>query len=475
MRIRSLAVLALAASCVSAETPLDPQTEWPKKRDALYQKAGREHAAIAKWAASKKLFNEAHPEWAQAAELDPTNAEAQKALGRKLENGAWVDDPKNPPKKGAEAPAASVPGLLEELDKKRREAGKKLSKDFLVLADWAQKAGLRPESIELWRRVVDRYDPASEKARLGLGHVKQGDVWVPPDDVARRDAAAGRLKDAPRGEAVAGKSEVEQALGVSHAKRRSKHFFVEGPWTDAQIAELVQVAETSREIFLEMFDRDADDFPDEIHAMIYKDNETYARYVQADPAIGKEWKKAYAAAGGYPVLSPPAFAGFQGPKDWEYVRDFVSHMTVHVLFCQLYAVFPYPAWLYEGISYWVTDRLLHSAKLYCSGFSTSAGGGRDFEDMREWKAEMKRLEREGLDPGLGELFASDLTGMNMRRSMKAWSVVDWLVAEKKEGFKAFVAELSRGSRPEDAAKEALGVSSLSELDGLWEKYVRAKY
>ncbi|MEK7468230.1 MAG: hypothetical protein AAB074_12520 [Planctomycetota bacterium] len=475
MTIRSVVLLAMFATRALAETPADPKTEWPKKLEILGQKAAKEHAAIGKWATSKKLHNEAFPEYARAAELDPNNADAQKGLGKKLEDGAWVSDPKSPPKKGSEAPGADVPGLLEEIEKKRAEAAKKLAKDFTTLAEWAQKNGLKQEAAGLWQQIVDRYDSESEKAHLGLAHVKEGDMWVPPEDIAKREAGAKKLKDAPKGEAVTEKSEVETALGVSHSKRRSTHFLIEGPYTDAQIAELVQVAEAARSLFLEMIDGGAEDFPSIIHARVFKEQETYGRYVKVDPAIREQDKKAYSAAAGYPVLGPLGFAGWQGGKDWDYVRDLVAHMSVHILFCQHFARFPYPAWLYEGISYWVTDRMLKTAKVYCSGFSTSAGGGRSHEDMRGWKAEVKKMERLGQDPDMRELLSGDLSGMNMRRSMKAWSVVEWLVEERKKEFHALIGELRSGSKPEDAVKTSLGVNTLGELDVLWERYVREKY
>jgi hypothetical protein len=235
------------------------------------------------------------------------------------------------------------------------------------------------------------------------------------------------------------------------------------------------VAEAARVYFLEMFDLGEDSLSTSIHAMVYKEQATYARYVKADPAVREADKKAYGDIGGYPVLGPLAFAGWQGPKDWDYVRDFVAHMSVHILFCQHFAAFPYPAWLYEGTSYWVTDRMLKTARVFCSGFSTSAGGGRSFEDTRDWKAEVKRMERLGQDPDMRELMSTDLNGMNMRRTLKAWSVVEWLLEDRKKEFGALVAELKSGSKPEDAVKSALGVNTLVLLDVLWKRYVREKY
>ncbi|MCE9581141.1 MAG: hypothetical protein K8T20_01360 [Planctomycetes bacterium] len=475
MRTLSFVVCVAAALCALAEPPPDPKTEWPKKWSALAKSAAKEHAAIGKWATGKKLHNEAFPEYVRAAELDPENADAEKGLGRKLEGAAWVADPKTPPKKSSEAPGADVPGILEEIAKKRAACAAKLAKDFTVLAEWAQKNGLKDEAIGVWQQVLDRYDTTSDKAHAGLGHVKDNGVWVPPADLAKREAGAKKIANAPKGEPMKERSEVESALGVSHAKRKSAHFFIEGPWTDAQIAELVQVAEVSRDMFLEMFDQGPDQFANPIHATVLKEQEVYQRYVKSDPRIPEKDKKAYASASGYPVLSPLEFVGWSGDREWDYVRDFVAHMALHVLFCQYFNVFPYPSWLYEGISYWVTDQLLHTAKNFCSGFSTSAGGARDFEDMRAWKAEVKRLERERQDPDLTELFASDLSGMNMRRSMKAWSVVEWLMDERKKDFIAFVGALQGGSTPDEAAAKVFGVTTLGELDVLWEKHVREKY
>ena len=469
-----IAILAAAAVLSAfAEDPPDPKAEWDEMWPALAKSAARAHVSVGMWAGSKKLYSEASYEFQRAVELDPENSDAQKGLGRKLIGGAWVPNSKTPPKKGSEAPAADVPKLLADLEAKRKDCAGRLARQFTALAEWAEKKGLKEEASALWQQVVDFYDPTSDKAHAGIGHVKDDSMWVPPGDAEKRKDGAKRIADAPKGEAVNEKSEVERALGVSHSKRRSKHFFVEGPYTDAQIAELIQIAEAARGLFLELVEADQDACEISIHIMAYKEQDVYSRYVKADPRVPENQKKAYATKDGYPAANPWAFCTWQGDRSWDYVRDWAAHMTVHVLLYEYHNVYHFPIWLIEGISYWATDRLLHTAKFYCSPFTTTKEGGRDFEDMREWKPEVKRLERMGLDPALSDLFQMD--ELTMRGAMKVWSIVEWLVSERRKDFLKFVLALRNGSKPEEAVAAALGVKTLEKLDLMWKAYVRMSY
>ncbi|MBI2924068.1 MAG: hypothetical protein HYY18_23670 [Planctomycetes bacterium] len=469
------AVFGFLAMGVFAQTPPDPKVEWPKKWDALSKKVAREHITLAKFGLSKKLFEVAFKEYTRAAALDGENAEAQKGLGRKLENGVWVDDPAAKVKKLNEGPVADQQVPLAEYESKKKAATDKAMKEFEGLADWCEKNGLKDEAKQVWKTVLDGYNADHERARLAHGWIRDNGRWVSPEDVAKREAGAKKVAGASEGEPVTAQSDVEQRTGWKLVKRKSDHFYLEGNYSDAEMIELVKACEAARSAFLETFELDVNAFPSPIHGIFLHTQQEYELYVDKDPAIPERDKKSYKAFAGYPTYRPMSFVGWQGGREFAYMKDYGTHETIHLMFWQWAGLKEIPAWIFEGLAYWFTDRLLKTALAFCIAMETSAGGGRAFENVLDWKNMVKVSIKDGSDPDIRETMEGRLNTLSIKKAIKAWSLVDFMLTKNKAKFFSFIADLRSGKTQEEALKNALGIKGYGELDAIWEKYVVDNY
>jgi hypothetical protein len=474
---RRLAVLAVsfcALAVRSEDPPPDPAAQFAAKFAAANQKAAKEFVTLAKHCWSRKLFQHAFEEYAAAVACDPANAEAQKGIGKMLDGDKWVDDPSATVKKKNEGKESDVFRYTEEWKKKREAACEKLAKEFDAIADFAVKAKLDAEAKTAWKRVLD-FDTDHEKARKGLGYEKQEGKWVPPEDVAKRKDGAKKIADAGVGEIVEGKTDVENLGGFEFCKRKSKHFFMQGDYTDKEIQELMKVAAGTRTAFLEAFEKGEDDLDDFIEAVFVRDERDHRTFIDKCTAMDERKKKTYYEYGGYATFRPRFFEAVQGGGDWAYVKDICCHDVVHQMFHQ-YSGAQLNAWLEEGIAYWFTDRLLKSAETHCIDFALSGGGGggKSWDNVLDWRALVKEMVAQG-NPDLKEIMEGPLNSLTAKKGCKAWSVVDFMMTKHRRRFFRFVELLASGEKDEEALKQAFEVEGYSEFDRQWIEFVRATY
>jgi hypothetical protein len=76
-----------------------------------------------------------------------------------------------------------------ELYEKKRQAAARAddegAADHYLLGRWCEAVGLKREAEEEFREAL-RIDPGHEGARLALGHVREGDGWLSPEEYHRR-------------------------------------------------------------------------------------------------------------------------------------------------------------------------------------------------------------------------------------------------------------------------------------------------
>lgn len=470
--LRLAAVLALAS--IACAEDADPAAEYAKKWQALAQKTAKEHVALAKHCWSRKLHEVALAENKRAAELDPTNADAQKGIGRKLENGAWVDDPKAALKKKNEGSDADIERAKAEYDKKLKAASTKIVKDFEALADWAAKAKLDEQAKETWRRLLD-YDAEHAKARAALGYEKQDGRWVPPEDVAKRNEGKKKVAGADEGEEVKEESEIEKDLGLKLIKRRSKHFYFQGVFTEAEMKELIKTAEGSRAAFLETFELDDEQCSEPVDGLYLKTKEEHIRFIDSAPGMDEAKRKSYRDTGGFMTYSPRFTEAFQGGGDFHYMKDVCCHDVIHQCF-SMWAGVDANAWLDEGLCYWFTDRLLKSAETHCIEFSLTGGGaGKSWDNVLDWKGLIKEMLAEKANPDIREVMEGHLNSLNAKKGCKAWSLVDYMLTKRKKEFYEFIRLLQRDVKQEEAVRQAFGVKGYEELDQKWIEFVEESY
>lgn len=468
-----VAVLAAAALAVLAGDPPDPKAEWQKKWDAAVKNAAREHATLAKFAWSRKLYAVALEENGKAATLDPSNADAQKGLGKKNEAGVWVDDPKATVKKTNEGKDSEIEAAKSAVEDKRKAAWTKIVKEIEGVGDFAAKNKLADEEKKSWQLLLE-YDENHEKARKALGYEKQDGRWVAPDDVAKRKDGAKKIAGADEGKPDENPSEVERRTGWKLTKRRSAHYFIQGFYSDGEITELIRCAEGARTAFLETFELKAEDLDTVVDMTFVKTEEQHGKFIDTCEEL-KE-KGAFKKMGGVTLYHPtPMSECYQGGGDWRYVKDVCCHDAIHHLWA-MHAGDVGNAWLDEGLSYWFTDRLLKSAETHCIQFALSGGGGgKSWDNVLDWRGLIKEMLATGANPDITEVMEGHINSLNAKKGCKAWSLVDYMLQARKKDFFKFVELMQGGAKQEDAVKEAFGVKGYKELDEKWREWVIKTY
>ncbi|MEK7468229.1 MAG: hypothetical protein AAB074_12515 [Planctomycetota bacterium] len=476
MRIRTLpAAVALLFSvlALAGDAP-DPKAEWQKKWDTAVKNAAKEHAGLAKIAWSRKLYAVALEDNGKAATLDPNNADAQKGLGKMNEGGVWIDDPKATVKKKNEGKESEIESAMTALGEKRKTAYAKVVKELEGTGDFAVKNKLADEEKQSWKLVIE-YDENHEKARKGLGYEKQDGRWVPPEDVEKRKAGGKKIAGADDGEPATETSTVESRTGWKLTKRRSKHFFVEGFYTDAEIKELVHCAEGARASFLETFELKDEDFDQSVDMLFVKTAEQHDKYIDTNEEIKD--KGNHKGMGGITQYHPAHTTECsQGGGTWRYVKDVCAHDTIHHMFV-FWIGGGAEAWLREGLSYWFTDRLLKSADTHCIQFALSGGGaaGKSWDNVLDWKELIKEMLATNANPDIVEVMEGHINSLNAKKGCKAWSLVDYMLTARKKEFMEFLQLQAGEMKQEEALKQAFGGDGYKEIDQKWKEWVLKNY
>jgi tetratricopeptide (TPR) repeat protein len=472
---RFLPVL-LAFSPLALAEPPDPKAEYPAKLEALRKKTATAHAQLGSWCASKKIHEDACREFRRAAALDPGNAEAQKGLGKKKEGDAWVPDPKAAPRTRNEGAPDTWRAAHEEYEKKKKTLSEKAAKEFEALAQAVAKAGLEAEARALWKEILREYDSAHEKARAALGYAKQGEAWVGAGDAERRKAAAARVAAADGGKPVAEESETETMMGWKLTKRRSAHFFVEAKVADAQVEGIAKLAEAARAEFAAMFELDEKVLPPEIHGIFGANHDDYKAYIDRVPGLKDEERQQLKLYGQKTFYRFTSWIGHNGPNTDSFLRDSALHHTAHLLAWRASAGMKndVPAWFNEGLAWWFTDRFNASAATYCMNIGTGAGG-RDLKNPLLWREAILEGLRDGTDPDLRELLNVGYNGLAGVKSVKCWSVMDWLLSVKLAELRKAWGDWREGKEVAPALMERLGVKDYEEMDAAWEAWVLENY
>lgn len=470
----ALAVAALAFRPAAAQGVFDPKKDYEAKYKKQAEAAAREHVTLGKYATGKKLHAAALLEYRRALSLDPNCTDAKKALLWKFEGGAWVEDPAAPLKRANEGAPDAVNKALAEFDTKRNAMGSKAAKEFEEIANWAVKKGLKEEAKSSWKQVLF-YDDYNQKAREGLGWKQMDGNWVSPADVAVFEAEAKRIAAADAGQKVGETSDVEAKTGWRLSKRTSKHFVFQGMGTDEEVAGYVRHAEAARAGFLELFELKEDELADPIGGVFLKTKEDHISFLERWAGLKGRELDDERAMSGWMGWTPMTFDVRQGDQDAGFFPDWTIHCVIEFMFLQHFKGGNSPDWLQEGLAYWFTYRMTKSAKTNCITFETAAEGGEDLSDVLDWKARMKAMVRGGLNPPIREVVEAKVNGLDGPKGVKAWSLVEWMIATRKKEFLKFVEELGNGEPQEEAVKKAFGVRSYGELDEMWQQYVRENY
>ncbi|MBI3268596.1 MAG: hypothetical protein HYZ53_06210 [Planctomycetes bacterium] len=473
--VGAVLLLGLLAAALPAEEPKKDVDPLAKRRDNLARKWADEHAGIGDFCFGRKLFKEAATQYAQALERWPDQPTARARLGWKKDGASWVEDPKAQVKKTNEVTGDAEAKLLKEYEDRLGKLGKKAAEDHWQLGKALDEAKRRPEAEEAWRLAM-AYDGEHAKAREALGFTKENGRWVSPEERAERDKVAQRVKQAGEGKEVPGESEIERALGVKLSKRESEHFLIQAYFDQERTKELIRLAEATWVEFHAVFE-ETQPVVSHIEVIALQSEAQHALYVDKISAVDAREKESVKKMAGDISLSPPRSEGWEGDRGHEYPRDFTVHDTAHVLFLTYmgnWTAHP-KGWLYEGTAYWFSAKIAGSAMSYCIGGETGAlGAGRDFANPATWRGTVKESIRKGGSPDMRTTLMIGLNSLSETTVMKAWSVIDFLLAKHKKAFLELLAAL-RAEKEQDGALKAATGWTYADLEREWRKYVLENY
>ncbi len=477
MSVRIALILALVAGAAFGQDDKSKQ-EYATKLDGLRKKCARSVADVGTWVAGKKMYNLAIPCWEKAIGLEPDNAGARKGLGFKKQGNDWVPDPSITVKRGKEAPDAQQAAIVEECEKRLAKIDKTAGEDFYQLGKWAKGKKMAAETEESFRNAIS-WDGEHEAARKELGFAKENGVWVSADDKAQREAAKKNLAGAGEGEEWTEETDVEKELGVKLNKRKSARFRIWGPYDQKDLKETMRLAETTWVEFHKLMEiPDGQDAAPPPLDLVLLDtlalHEAYVDKLSGYPEGQKAWGK---KMGGMMSITPPRCEALCLNRGVEYGKDFAIHATTHMLWGTWVggAVMNKFAWLYEALAYYMSAKIHNSASTECIAQGTGGGpGAKSFGLPVGWKDITKKAIKDGTDPDIRATLNASVNTLNMERTVKAWSLLDWIFTTRKKEFFKFLAALQAGTDQEKALKESFGMD-MGAMQGEWAKWALATY
>jgi hypothetical protein len=442
----------------------DAGQEWTDRWGKLLKKAAEEHSKLGDYLDGARMHKWARLEFEMAAELNPENEHARKKLqGGETENKKTGDDAKK---------------VDEEYRKRKQKTSKQLSSSFTELAEWAKSQGLNAEAQLAYGRALD-YDADNAKAREALGFVKEKDKWISPWEKSIKAEFKDGSARATQGAEDAAPTPVEKSVGATHARRKTPQFLAESPHlTQVQLSRCIQLAEHSVAMYQKLFNLSASPIPTAkwpMNHILLKTKEQHEAFIDKYDNRSEEIKKAVKNMAASTNSDPPRGECWQGPRPDLFVYDFVIHSTVHAL--SSWHIKGARAWLREGMAYYFTRLMNDSAAVHCVNFEgTKTEGGKNFRDPGNWPAIVRDWMRAGNDPDIGAVVKVALNDLTPERTVKAWSLIDFMFAEHRDRWIEMHKELL--ADPKDTGEKALQKVfkwSLEELDARWKDWARSAY
>ncbi len=414
----------------------------------------------------------------------------------------------------------------EQFQEKWDAVDRKDASALLDLAKWCEENKLSREAKKVYREIVDKVEPNNEAARRALGFVKVGDTWKTKTEIdAEKKAADDKAKaeknknakpdkaktdkNKKSGKATAGgdlefppdikpfieagkenatedkklASSMKDDLSRNFSTLTSENFrmAIQLPPDDA--ATHLKIAEKCLFDANGMFDLGADNKTWSGKMMIFEVNQKgdfhdLTNWVHKNYAeIPDQMRKSNKDSGGLTFGSP------KGPV----CTFYESGVPLKNAIPQWVGMFFITGYSRNGVREWMRQGFAMNLAIHEFGVSlltfvtdTKYENNVEIADKNSdnaykllcWDMIEGRLET-GTHPW-NELRKKDLNALDYADLAKSWSMVDFLMNEKKEELKKFLAICAQHKDEEDALRAAFGFDGL-ELDKQWEAYVRANY
>jgi len=341
---------------------------------------------------------------------------------------------------------------------------------YAALGDECAARGYRAESEAAYGKSLE-LDRDNAVAHRGLGHVKFGEgLWLLGD--ADRAFAAARIAR-PIDEA----SRYEEILGDKLLKAESGHFRVESPHTQALIAGCLDASERVYAAYLADFGVDPRTkvFPMTPLFCVLETDAQWDRWInrmtRGNPGFWRpltcHWARDRWAC---------AVRNYEGSNDATR-RDRVAHEAVHMLNLALWDMAD-GSWLDDALAYRYCVITGGTTYAFClsprkEGYANSMSE-RNWMEASQWKSLLKEAVGKGDDPSLRVIVNKRSYDLPLFASVKAWSVVDFLMRRDRAAFIALVRE-QKGEKDPIGLLETRFGKDVESLDDAWRKWVTETY
>jgi hypothetical protein len=430
----------------------------PPLRDQLAWREGQAKGAkglleTADWARAKGFREEADALYRRVVEAEPQNARARKALGHVKVGGKWMS-----PQEKADAEAAAAEAEMTAKGLVRHDGRWVTPEEKDALERGLRKDGGDWVTEEEWHRR--------------RGERKVGDAWV------RVGEAEGKARAAA----------LSAALGTPLAALWGPHVdvFHEIPPADAQA--VLDAAEKAHAAVVALLaPGEKEPLRDRrVEVLLFDKATPYARFAQhfakeqgilSMPGF-ENWAKTSSRQKSFWWTDPVAVTAHTlFPNPAKVLASGVAHNLALVLLNRHRFAYKWNStWLQEGFAYHVEMATLG----YSDSYTVGRGGAEvtdpaPWQDAKAWRGALRDALAAGKTTAMPDLAEAPLDRMGLVELVKAWSVVDLLVALDRAKFKAFVdGTKERGATEEAALRAAYGLDHAG-LEARWRAYVQAGF
>lgn len=487
-RLLFVAALALAVPSILPSPPVahaeeggDPGFEFYEEQKVKILKA----AGAKVWDASVKasrsnLWQFANEQALRALTFDPDQEDAREYLGYEKKRGEWVVDQEKNEKVLARQNTRSERQSMEAFEKivqKWKDTVLEKTDEYVAaryakLGDACAKKGF-PLQAQKGYEYALRLDRDCKAARKGLGHTQFGKVWVTPKQKSAIEAAA-------KAEQVKDDSEWDGLFGTTLNKVESEHFRLESSLDVDVLMDVAEKCEIAYAYYLADFDYDPtnDVLKRKARFCLMVDDEQWNKYVDRY-AGGDEFTRKMGGTSNYDAL---VYGNRQ--RDGHGIaikRDSCVYNTVKMLNRKVFGL-KQGAWIDEGLAYFYTVKVLGTNMTHAVakktneryGKTETEGGIKDWNDTSNWKPNIHDMVTSERDVELRALLVKPITQLDYEASIKAWSVITWMMDEHRELFQEFMEQAGKNTAHDQLIQNTWG-KGLEEIDSEWRAYVRRNY
>jgi hypothetical protein len=161
------------------------------------------------------------------------------------------------------------------------------------------------------------------------------------------------------------------------------------------------------------------------------------------------------------------------------IRNFLLHGIGHFMIDHFsHGLQGTPPWLHEAWGNYCEHVNLGAGHIACSTKSNYGGAGGVVDkgkfNTKDAKDRCRGIIREGNAEPMTNMSKLDLNSLTGDHLAKGWSVVEWMMNNRKKEFVEWLQGMNRASQ-EEALAAAISGWNFAKMDEEWEAYVKAKY